>query len=602
MIRCFRLVNGFFVQGIYFKWIKLGEIYVDPFMKHSLKIEKKYSLLVLLIAAFFVPVCCVQGQLKKDNSSEYRNGIVVCAYPDAALVGVNILKKGGNAVDAAVAVQFALTVTLPEAGNIGGGGFMVYRSAKGEANTLDFREKAPQMANQNMYLDSAGNVIPGMSLSTHQASGVPGSVDGMVEAHHKYGRLAWKELVQPAIDLARNGFKITKRLAADLNRNSAEFKKLNAGKNYLLKDTPWQEGDLLIQEDLAKTLEQIRDKGRAGFYEGMVADELVNEMQSGKGLISKADLQNYHSVWRRALTGNYKGYKIITMPPPSSGGIALLQLLQSVEKYPLSKWGFNRDSTVQLMVEAERRVYADRSKYLGDPDFYKVPADSLLKPSYNTSRMSSFSWDRATPSASIQPGKIVGYESDQTTHYSIVDRDGNAVSITTTLNGSFGSKIFVKGAGFLLNNEMDDFSSKPGVPNMFGLVGGKANSIQPGKRMLSSMTPTIVEKDGNLFMVVGTPGGSTIITSVFQTILNVTAFNQNMQQAVESKRFHHQWLPDEVDVEKGAIDSETRTKLEQKGYKIIEGGPSGRVDAILKTPGGYEGGADPRGDDTKMGW
>ncbi|MDB5145252.1 MAG: ggt [Mucilaginibacter sp.] len=572
-------------------------------MKKLLKIKKKYLLLILLIAAFFAPVGCVRGQLGKDNGNEYKNGMVVCAYPDAAQVGLNILKKGGNAVDAAVAVQFALAVTFPEAGNIGGGGFMVYRSAKGEANTLDFREKAPGLASQDMYLDSAGNVIPQMSISSHQASGVPGSVDGMVEAHRKYGRLKWEELVQPAIDLARNGFKITKRTAADLNRSSAEFKKLNEGKSYLIKDTPWQEGDLLVQEDLAKTLEQIRDKGRAGFYEGIVADELVNEMQSGKGLISKIDLQNYHAIWRKALTGNYKGYKIITMPPPSSGGIALLQLLQSVEKYPLSRWGFNSDSTVQLVVEAERRVYADRSKYLGDPDFYKVPADSLLKPAYNISRMNSFSWDKATPSASIQPGAFVGYESDQTTHYSIVDRDGNAVSITTTLNGGFGSKIFVKGAGFLLNNEMDDFSSKPGVPNMFGLVGGKANSIQPNKRMLSSMTPTILEKDGKLFMVVGTPGGSTIITSVFQTILNVIEFNQTMQQAVDSKRFHHQWLPDVVYIEKTAIDSATRVKLEQKGYKIVDEGPSGRVDAILKTKWGYyEGGADPRGDDTKLGW
>lgn len=558
---------------------------------------------MLLITMFFVPVGCVQGQLGKDNGGEYYNGMVVCAYPDAAQAGLNILKKGGNAVDAAVAVQFALAVTLPEAGNIGGGGFMVYRAAKGEANTLDFREKAPGMANQNMYLDSAGNVIPGMSLSTHQASGVPGSVDGMVEAHHKYGHLKWEELVQPAIDLARNGFKITKRLASDLNRNSAEFRKLNAGKSYLIKDSLWKEGDLLVQEDLAKTLELIRDKGRAGFYEGTVADQIINEMQGGNGLISKADLQNYHAVWRKALTGNYKGYTIITMPPPSSGGIALLQLLQSVEKYPLSRWGFNRDSTVQLVVEAERRVYADRSKYLGDPDFYKVPVDSLLKPAYNALRMSSFAWDKATPSTSMQPGKFVGYESDQTTHYSIVDREGNAVAITTTLNGGFGSKIFVKGAGFLLNNEMDDFSAKPGVPNMFGLVGGKANSIQPGKRMLSSMTPTIVEKEGKLFMVVGTPGGSTIITSVFQTILNVIEFNQSMQRAVDSKRFHHQWLPDVVYVEKGAIDSTTHFKLEQKGYKIIDGGPSGRVDAILKTKWDYyEGGADPRGDDTKLGW
>ncbi|HTD98731.1 MAG TPA: gamma-glutamyltransferase [Mucilaginibacter sp.] len=572
-------------------------------MMSLFKREKRYQLSMLLLAVFFVPVGCVRGQLGKDNGAQYRNGMVVCAYPDAAQVGLSILKKGGNAVDAAVAVQFALAVTVPEAGNIGGGGFMVYRPAKGDANTLDFREKAPATASQNMYLDSAGNVIPNMSLSTHLASGVPGSVDGMVEAYHKYGHLKWEELVQPAIDLARNGFIITKHLASDLNRTAAEFRKLNEGKNYLLRDDDWKEGDLLVQEDLAKTLEQIRDKGRAGFYEGTVANQLVAEMQSGKGLISKTDLQNYHSVWRKAITGTYKDYKIITMPPPSSGGIALLQLLQSVEKYPLNRWGFNRDSTMQLVVEAERRVYADRSKYLGDPDFYKVPVDSLLKPAYNLSRMSNFSWDKATPSASIQPGKFVGYESDQTTHYSIVDRDGNAVAITTTLNGGFGSKIFVKGAGFLLNNEMDDFSSKPGVPNMFGLVGGKANSIQPGKRMLSSMTPTIIEKDGKLFMVVGTPGGSTIITSVFQTILNVIEFNQGMQQAVTSKRFHHQWLPDVVYVERDGIDSDTRIKLEQKGYKIVESGPSGRVDAILKTKWGYyEGGADPRGDDTKLGW
>ncbi len=335
---------------------------------------------------------------------------------------------------------------------------------------------------------------------------------------------------------------------------------------------------MLIQEDLAKTLELIRDKGRNGFYKGKVTDELVTEMKTGNGIISKADLKNYHSVWRKAITGNYKEYKIITMPPPSSGGIALLQLLHSVEKYPLRRWGYNQDSTVQLVVEAERRVYADRSKYLGDPDFYKVPVDSLLKPAYIEQRMKNFSWDAATPSSAIQPGSFAGYESDQTTHYSVVDREGNSVAVTTTLNGSFGSKIIVSGAGFLLNNEMDDFSAKPGVPNMFGLVGGKANSIQPGKRMLSSMTPTIIEKGGKLFMVVGTPGGSTIITSVFQTILNVTEFNQDIQQAVNSKRFHHQWLPDEVTIEKGALDSATIEKLKQKGYKIISGGASGRVD------------------------
>lgn len=550
---------------------------------------------LLLVIAFFQNTFAQEPPVK--------NGMVVCATPQASKVGLEVLKKGGNAVDAAVAVQFALAVTYPEAGNIGGGGFMVYRSGKGETNTLDFREKAPATASANMYLDSAGNVIPDMSLATHQASGVPGSVDGMVEAHRKYGKLKWDELVQPAIDLARNGFSISKKLAGSLNWGSAQFRKLNPDKIYLLKDTVWKEGDLLVQEDLAKTLELIRDKGRDGFYAGKVAGEIVEEMKSGQGLISKTDLENYHSVWRKAITGSYKGYKIITMPPPSSGGIALLQLLHSVESYPLHRWGYNKDSTVQLIVEAERRVYADRSKYLGDPDFYKVPVDSLLKPAYIEARMRNFNWNAATPSSAIQPGSFVGYESDQTTHYSIVDHDGNSVSITTTLNGSFGSKIFVAGAGFLLNNEMDDFSSKPGVPNMFGLVGGKANSIQPGKRMLSSMTPTIIEKNGKLFMVVGTPGGSTIITSVFQTILNVLEFDQDMQQAVTSKRFHHQWLPDQVNLEKDAFDEATTEKLQQKGYKIITGGVGGRVDAILVTKDGYyQGGADPRGDDTKMGW
>jgi gamma-glutamyltranspeptidase/glutathione hydrolase len=560
-------------------------------------------LFFIIQALIFVQPVFAQGLPAKNTDSQYRNGMVVCATAEAAQVGLDILKKGGNAVDAAIAVQFALTVTHPEAGNIGGGGFMVYRSAHGEASTLDFREKAPAAASQNMYLDSAGNVIPNMSLSTHQASGVPGSVDGMAEAYRKYGKLKWADLVQPAIDLAHNGFKITRRLAGSLNWGYNQFIKLNPEKTYLLKEGGWHEGDLLVQEDLAKTLELIRDKGRDGFYTGVVAGQLVEEMKNGNGIISKEDLKNYHSVWRKALIGNYKGYKIITMPPPSSGGVALLQLLQSVEKYPLQRWGFNHDSTVQLMVEAERRVYADRSKYLGDPDFYKVPVDSLLKPAYIQLRMKSFNWDTATPSSSIPPGTVAGYESDQTTHYSIVDKKGNAVAITTTLNGSFGSKIFVKGAGFLLNNEMDDFSAKPGIPNMFGLVGGKANSIQPGKRMLSSMTPTIVEKDHKLFMIVGTPGGATIITSVFQTILNVIEFDQDMQQAVTSKRFHHQWLPDEVDVEKDALDSATTAKLQQKGYKIIDRGPIGRVDAILITPqGNYEGGADARGDDTKLGW
>ncbi|MFD2145136.1 gamma-glutamyltransferase [Mucilaginibacter antarcticus] len=422
---------------------------------------------------------------------------------------------------------------------------------------------------------------------------MPGSVDGMVSAHKKFGKLPWATLVQPAINLAANGFKVTDRLANELNSTRNTFIKSNPGKNYLLKATNWVAGDILVQADLAKTLQLIRDKGRAGFYAGKTADAIVAEMKTGNGLISKADLASYHSIWRKPITGRYKDYTIITMPPPSSGGIALMQLLKSVEKYPLRRWGFNADSTVQLMVEAERRVYADRSKYLGDPDFYKVPVDSLLQTTYIKKRMSNFSWDTATPSSSIQPGIFKGYESDQTTHFSIVDKAGNAVAITTTLNGSYGSKIFVGGGGFLLNNEMDDFSSKPGIPNMYGLIGGKANSIQPGKRMLSSMTPTIVAKNGKLFMVVGTPGGSTIITSVYQTILNVIEFDMEVQQAVSAKRFHHQWLPEQVDSERGALSTDTRIKLEKKGYLIKDNSVIGRVDAILKTGKGYSGGADP---------
>src|SRR3569833_1173927 len=359
--------------------------------------------LLLLLPCFLVSFK-VQAQNAVSKNGLYRNVMVVCATPEASKVGADVLKKGGNAVDAAVAVQFALAVTHPDAGFFGGGGFLVFRSGFGFSFLLDFREKAPAAACVNMYLDSAGNVIPNMSLATHQASGVPGSVDGMVEAHKKYGKLKWADLVQPAIDLARNGFTITTRLAGSLNWGDPQFKKLNPGKTYFLKDVPWKDGDLLVQEDLAKTLELIRDNGRDGVYAGKVASEIVAEMLSGKGIISKQDLENYHSVWRKAITGNYKDYKIITMPPPSSGGIALLQLLHSVEKYPLHRWGHNQDSTVQLIVEAERRVYADRSKYLGDPGFYKVPVDSLLNPGYIDARMKTFSWDAATPSSSIQPG------------------------------------------------------------------------------------------------------------------------------------------------------------------------------------------------------
>ncbi len=575
----------------------------NTFNLKKLHLSSSFRYVAGAFAIVFLFVACTTGQLGRKTNEEYRNGMVVSAYPDASQVGIDILKKGGNAVDAAVAVQFALAVVYPGAGNIGGGGFMVYRSAKGEIGTLDFREKAPGKASRDMYLDAQGNPVTDKSLYGHLAAGVPGSVAGMVEAHKKYGKLSWAEVGQPAINLARNGYKLTAREARGLNSIKATFQKHNPGKNYYISEKAWAEGDVVVQEDLAKTFELIRDKGFDGFYKGTVADLIVAEMQAGGGLISKDDLASYRAVWRKPITGTYKGYKIITMPPTSSGGIALMQLLNSVENYPLKRWGFNSDSTVQVMVEAERRVYADRATHLGDPDFYKVPREQLIDKKYSQARMQNFSWDKATLSTDIKAGEVNGKESEETTHFSIVDKEGNAVSLTTTLNGGYGSMVFVKGAGFLLNNEMDDFSVKPGSPNMYGLVGGEANSIAPGKRMLSSMTPTIVEKDGKLFMVVGTPGGSTIMTSVFQTILNVIEFDKSMQAAVAAKRFHHQWLPDNVQYEEGALDSAVKVKLTGKGYKLNQRGAIGRVDAILVTPWGYyQGGADPRGDDTKIGW
>ncbi len=555
----------------------------------------------LLFLSLFLS--CASGHLGKNNSGQYYNGMVVSAKIEASEVGVAILKKGGNAIDAAIAVQFALAVVYPNAGNIGGGGFMVYRSAKGETNTLDFREKASEKASRDMYLDTAGKPITDKSLFGQLAAGVPGTVAGMVQAHQKYGKLKWADLVEPAIRLAANGFKITARQAKELNGLKTKFKKLNPLGTALVKETNWAEADVLVQQELANTLTLIKEKGNDGFYNGAVADSIVAEMQRGGGIITKTDLANYKAIWRKPIVGNYRGYQVITMPPPSSGGIALIQLLKSVTPYNLGKWGHNADSTVQLMVEAERRVYADRATHLGDPDFYAVPQKELLTDAYTNQRMLDFNWEKASLSTDVKAGEIVAKEHPETTHFSIVDKEGNAVSITTTLNGSYGACTLVKGAGFLLNNEMDDFSVKPGSPNMYGLIGGEANAIAPGKRMLSSMTPAILAKDGELFMVVGTPGGSTIITSVFQTIINVIDFSKTMQGAVNAKRFHHQWLPDQVDVEENALDSLTTLKLKAKGYKIILRGPIGRVDAILKTKWGYyQGGADPRGDDKAVGW
>ncbi|MCB0665680.1 MAG: gamma-glutamyltransferase [Saprospiraceae bacterium] len=559
-----------------------------------------FTLFVLLLVA------CSTTKSTLDPSVHGLYGkeaMVVSAHPLASEVGAEILRKGGNAWDAAIAVQFALSVVYPVAGNIGGGGFAVFRDSQGNVGSLDFREKAPINAERDMFLDKEGNVNGRKSLEGHLASGVPGSVDGMVRLFDRFGSLPWTELVQPAIDLAEKGFILTESGAANLNRARELIKKLNTKPVFLVREESWKSGDRFIQNDLANTLDRISKQGRDGFYSGLTAQLIVEEMQRGNGIITLDDLADYQSVWRDPLIGNYRGKRIISMPPPSSGGVALLQLLESIESYPIAKYGHNHWKTIHVMTEIEKRVYADRATYLGDPDFYEVPVTMLLDDQYLTDRMSSIDFKEATPSEEIKEGRVDVIESVETTHFSIVDAQGNAVAVTTTLNSYLGSKIMVDGAGFFLNNEMDDFSVKSGVPNQFGLVGAKANEIVPGKRMLSSMTPTIVDDANGLLIVVGTPGGSTIITSVFQTILNVVDHGMNMQQAVNAKRLHHQWLPDRILTEDSTLSPKVKRKLIRLGHAFESRGSIGRVDAILVLPGGsLEGGADPRAQDTAVGF
>ena len=567
-------------------------------------IKKIFSILttVVLLAS------CQNSPAKKQPDPEKGvlapHAMVVSAKEEASQIGLAILKKGGNAFDAMIATELALAVAYPNAGNIGGGGFMVYRLGSGERGALDYREKAPAKAHRDMYLDKNGKVIADKSTLGALAVGVPGTIAGIFEVYEKFGSLPIGELIQPAIDLARKGVLITELQANSyMNKNVELIKQAN---NYVTPfENGWKAGERFKYEELAQTLERIRDNGSYEFYNGETAKRIVSYVQELGGILSLDDLKNYRAQWRKPITFTYKDYIISSMPLPSSGGICLAQILKSVEPYNIGQYPHNGEQYIQLLVEAERRAYADRAYYMGDADFVKVPTQQLLSPDYLKERMSSFSWDKASKSTEIAHGKIAGYESDETTHYSIVDRFGNAVAVTTTLNTNYGSKVYVKGGGFFLNNQMDDFSIKPGEPNTYGLVGSEKNAIAPNKRMLSSMSPTIIEKDGKLFMVIGTPGGSTIITSVLQCFLNVAEYGMTMQQSVSKPRFHHQWLPDDVMYEPKGFAPEVIAHLKAKGYKPREENfvIIGKVDAILVQPDGtLEGGADPRGDDTAVGY
>ena len=532
-----------------------------------------------------------------------ERAMVVSAREEASQIGSDIMQKGGNAFDAMVATEMALALTYPTAGNLGGGGFIVYRTQSGEIGSFDFREKAPLQATKDMYLDTEGAFIKEKSKVGGLAVGVPGTIAGIFAVHQKLGTLPIKEILKPVIDLAQRGYVVTEKQAKRLEKYKATFEEVNKETSLYTRD--YKEGDTIKNIALANTLTRISQQGRKEFYEGETARKLVDYINSKDGIISMEDLESYEAEWREPIVFDYKDLRVISMSPPSSGGICLAQILKSIEKFPLKKYGHNSTKAIQVITEAERRAYADRSHFLGDPDFVDIPVDELISDAYLKGRMDDFSFDKATLSAAMDHGEIPGYESTETTHYSIVDPFGNAVAVTTTLNGAFGSKLYVKELGFFLNNEMDDFSAKPGEPNMFGLIGGEANAIAPQKRMLSSMTPTIVEKEDSFWMTLGTPGGSTIITSVLQTILNVYEFEMNIQEAVNAPRFHHQWLPDIVLFEPNSFQKETLEELKGKGYTPDEENARaiGKVDGIMVLSNGtLEGGADKRGDDTAIGF
>lgn len=547
----------------------------------------------------------LKSQAQVGWTKAYDNAVVVTAENRASKVGKQILQEGGNAVDAAVAVQFALAVTLPRAGNIGGGGFMVLQLKDGTSTTLDFREKAPLKASQDMYIRD-GELIPELSREGALAVGVPGVVDGMIKALQRYGNLPLETVMAPAIKLAREGFPLSWKLADELNSYSEELAQFPSSKKYFTKANmkPYKEGDLFVQEDLAATLDRIANQGRDGFYSGETADLIVRQMEKEGGLISYEDLDSYESKWREPVKARFHGYELSIMPPPSSGSIAIAQIMHMLEPYNLKELGFNSAKYIHLVTEVMRRAFADRAHFLGDPDFVDIPRDTLISKGYNLARMESFSWEKSTPSTELQHGDIPMYsESPQTTHFSIIDKNGNAVAVTTTLNGSFGSKLSVDGAGFLLNNEMNDFTAKPGEPNMFGLIQGEANAVEPGKRMLSSMSPTIVTRDGKVRMVLGAAGGPRIITATFMSFLNMAVFGMNAQEAISAPRFHHQWMPDKLYYEAFGISPDTQELLKAKGHELQVRPTVGRGHIIYVGEDNIRhGAADPRGNGTVEGY
>jgi gamma-glutamyltranspeptidase/glutathione hydrolase len=563
-----------------------------------------FAITFLLFQSSFVhaqPVSVDPWHYQSIKKKICSKAVVVCAHPLAAQVGQSILQKGGNAFDAAIAAQWALAVVYPVAGNVGGGGFLVARLANNKTIALDYREKAPGAASKNMYVDAVtGKASTELSQNGHLSSGVPGTPAGLF-AMHKYAKLPMKVLIQPAIDLAEKGYAISAAEARGLNGSKASFIKYNTVTPvFVKKEGSWKAGDTLLQKELAATLKRIRDRGAKGFYEGETAELIAAEMKRGHGIISVEDLKNFTVAERTPVEFNYRGYQVISMPPPSSGGIIIQQILTTLQDYTLAQYGFGSTKSIQLITEIERRSYADRAKHLGDPDYYKVPAKTIVSKEYLQQRMSDYDSTKASKSEDIKAGLV--HESDETTHMSVLDAEGNAVAITTTLNNNYGSKTVVAGAGFLLNDEMDDFSIQEGVANMFGAIGGKANEIQPGKRMLSSMTPTIVLKNNKPFIVVGTPGGTTIITSVLQSIIDVIDFGMNADDAVNKPKFHHQWLPDRIEVENG-FDTKVLEQLKAMGYNINAGRTIGRTEMILvQKDGKYEAVADHRGDDSVGGF